>query len=307
MLLKIGDLAKHSGLTIRTLRHYDHIGLLSPSARSEGRFRLYNQSDVVRLHRIQALKLFGCSLPDIKQFLSEQETPIINILNQQIKILQEQALHAQTLHDRLALLRDQLTRGETTGLNDWLAILGMMTKYEKHLTKQEIDSFLFKKIAGNLDEEWSRLLSAVKTAMKNGVSTESDEAHQLAWQWMRLWREFTGNDAVLAMKLRRIHREERVPLIFKEMTQEVADYLVLSFVNARVAVLANYLTPEELQIVRTRQIAHIIEWPSLIAEIQMQISSGATHEDSTVQMLAKQWDTLFRESYFDLSSTNFPL
>jgi len=43
MSLKIGELAKRAGLTVRALHHYDHIGLLSPSSRSDSGFRLYNR------------------------------------------------------------------------------------------------------------------------------------------------------------------------------------------------------------------------------------------------------------------------
>ncbi|MBI3283816.1 MAG: MerR family DNA-binding transcriptional regulator, partial [Burkholderiales bacterium] len=48
MLLKIGELASRSGLTVRTLHHYDQIGLLKPSARSEADYRLYDRADIAR-------------------------------------------------------------------------------------------------------------------------------------------------------------------------------------------------------------------------------------------------------------------
>ena len=48
MLLKVGELAKRSGLTVRTLHHYDAIGLLTPSARADNGYRLYNREDVAR-------------------------------------------------------------------------------------------------------------------------------------------------------------------------------------------------------------------------------------------------------------------
>ena len=67
--MKIGELAKHAGLTVRTLHHYDSIGLLSPPARSHGGFRAYGKSEIIRLHRIQALKQLGCSLPEIAALL----------------------------------------------------------------------------------------------------------------------------------------------------------------------------------------------------------------------------------------------
>jgi MerR family transcriptional regulator, thiopeptide resistance regulator len=59
MALAIGALAKRAGLTVRTLHHYDAIGLLSPSGRSGGGYRLYAKADVMRLHQILALRQFG--------------------------------------------------------------------------------------------------------------------------------------------------------------------------------------------------------------------------------------------------------
>lgn len=69
MLLKIGELAKRTGLTVRTLHHYDAVKLLCPSARSDAGYRLYNRQDIERLHRIQALRRLGLSLAEIVERL----------------------------------------------------------------------------------------------------------------------------------------------------------------------------------------------------------------------------------------------
>ena len=65
MLLKVGELARRTGLTVRTLHHYDEIGLLNPTGRSDGGYRLYGEADVQRLHSIQALRHLGLALNDI--------------------------------------------------------------------------------------------------------------------------------------------------------------------------------------------------------------------------------------------------
>ena len=64
-MLKVGELAARAGLTVRTLHHYDSIGLLSPSARTDAGYRLYDRDDVARLQQIQALRAFGMALADI--------------------------------------------------------------------------------------------------------------------------------------------------------------------------------------------------------------------------------------------------
>jgi DNA-binding transcriptional MerR regulator len=64
-MLKVGELAARAGLTVRALHHYDSIGLLTPSARSDAGYRLYGRDDVARLHQIQTLRAFGMALANI--------------------------------------------------------------------------------------------------------------------------------------------------------------------------------------------------------------------------------------------------
>jgi methyltransferase (TIGR00027 family) len=297
MLLKIGELAKRAGLTVRTLHHYDHIGLLTPSARSDSGFRLYNQADVVRLHRILALKQFGCSLADIGAFLAEPGASVIEIITQQMSVLDGQVQRAQTLRDRLFRLSEQIAKGEDTGLTDWLTILELMTMYEKHLSKEELETLRSNKAAGNLDDEWRQLVRLVQDAMDRGISPESEEAQGLAWRWIRLLRDTTGNDPGLAIKLHLIHRQEQKAQLIKGITPEMIEYITHSFANARAAIFAKYLSPGELEIVRGRQAEHASEWPPLIAELRRQIDQAAVPGDPAVQALARQWESLFRAAY----------
>ncbi len=66
----IGDAAKRTQLSIRTIRHYDEIGLVVPSGRSEGGFRLYTQADVDRLLLIRRMKPLGFTLDEMAELLS---------------------------------------------------------------------------------------------------------------------------------------------------------------------------------------------------------------------------------------------
>src|SRR5205809_357472 len=66
---QVGELARATGLTVRTLHHYDGIGLLVPSARNHAGHRRYTDSDVRRLHQIVALRGFGLGLAEIREVL----------------------------------------------------------------------------------------------------------------------------------------------------------------------------------------------------------------------------------------------
>jgi len=65
----IGAVATRTGLSLRTLRHYDEVGLVRPSARSEGGFRLYTEDDVSRLLLVRRMKPPGCTLEEMAELL----------------------------------------------------------------------------------------------------------------------------------------------------------------------------------------------------------------------------------------------
>ena len=67
--MQIGELAERSELSLRTLRHYDEIGLLKPLARSEGGYRLYTEGDLARLLLIRRMKPLGYSLEQMAELL----------------------------------------------------------------------------------------------------------------------------------------------------------------------------------------------------------------------------------------------
>src|SRR5690242_21744766 len=67
---KIGELARATGLTVRTLHHYDEIGLLVPSERTQAGYRLYGEQDGRRLYEIRALRDLGIPLVEIPAALA---------------------------------------------------------------------------------------------------------------------------------------------------------------------------------------------------------------------------------------------
>lgn len=97
---KIGELARATGLTVRTLHHYDRLGLLSPQSRTEGGHRCYTGSDVQRLHHIVALRSLGITLEDIAAILDGEPDPI-GLLRRQLDLVEERIGKAFELRARL--------------------------------------------------------------------------------------------------------------------------------------------------------------------------------------------------------------
>lgn len=72
--LQIGEVAARTELSIKTIRHYDEVGLVVPSARSAGGFRLYTADDVNRLLAIRRMKPSGFTLDEMRELLDALDT-----------------------------------------------------------------------------------------------------------------------------------------------------------------------------------------------------------------------------------------
>jgi len=87
----IEQVATRTGLTKRTLRYYEEVGLLPPTGRTEGNYRLYSEDDVQHLERIKKLRdLLGFSLADIREILDAEDE------RGQIKVAYRQETEAAT-------------------------------------------------------------------------------------------------------------------------------------------------------------------------------------------------------------------
>lgn len=67
--MQIGEVAERTGLSLRTIRHYEEVGLVVPSARTPGGFRLYTRPDVARLDLVKRMKPLGFQLEEMRELL----------------------------------------------------------------------------------------------------------------------------------------------------------------------------------------------------------------------------------------------
>jgi len=109
--LKIGELARLAGCTVKAVRFYEAEGLLPPPARSRSGYRLYADRDLRRLQFIQRAKLIGLPLAKVKELvhhLSEEECACPTLRPQLEQLLREQLKEIGAKLDQLALLREEL-------------------------------------------------------------------------------------------------------------------------------------------------------------------------------------------------------
>ena len=116
MLIQVGELAKRAGITVRTLHHYESLGLLLPSGRTAAGYRLYNAHDVQRLHTIQALTQMGLSLSDVRDTLENQSVSLNDIIGRQLTMLDEKLSRIALLRERLVTLQSELQSGQVPDL-----------------------------------------------------------------------------------------------------------------------------------------------------------------------------------------------
>ncbi|QNL42492.1 MerR family transcriptional regulator [Streptococcus sp. NSJ-72] len=95
-MYQIKEAAQLSGISVKTLYHYDKIGLLIPQKSANG-YRIYSESDLERLQIILFYKYLGFSLKEIAELLSQQEQELLPHLNKQLQYLQQERKHLDTL------------------------------------------------------------------------------------------------------------------------------------------------------------------------------------------------------------------
>src|SRR5258706_3184128 len=92
-LYRTGQFAKLASVSLRTLRFYDKVGLLSPSGYTESGYRLYTDEDLGMLQQILALKYLGLSLDEIRQCLNRKTGRLKDTLSRQKLLMAEKRRH----------------------------------------------------------------------------------------------------------------------------------------------------------------------------------------------------------------------
>lgn len=294
MRLKVGELAKRSGLTVRTLHHYDAIGLLTPSARADNGYRLYDRDDIARLHRIQAMRRFGLSLTEIGAYLAEPDTPLASVVERQIAMLDQQIDQASRLRERLSHLRDMLLEGKEPELADWLITLELMTMYDKYFSEDELARLPMYRNAQTPNPEWMALVGQMRASMESGAPAESARARELAKRWMSLLVRDTNGDPRLLAKLNIMHDNEPAIQTHMGISKALRDYVIAASSESKMLIFDKYLSPSESRFMRANYGKRSMEWPQLMADVRDAIEAGATPDSARGAELARRWLDLFK-------------
>src|SRR3954447_624716 len=135
----VGALAEASGLTVRTLHHWDEIGLLRPFARSGAGHRRYSDADVRRLYRIVALRGLGLSLDDVRAALDEEGPDLRAAVSAHLARVDEQLAHARDLQRRLRGILDAFDHHGEPSTELIIEAIERMTMSEQYYTPEQLE------------------------------------------------------------------------------------------------------------------------------------------------------------------------
>jgi DNA-binding transcriptional MerR regulator len=135
----VGELAAATGLTVRTLHHYDEIGLATPSLRSHAGHRRYTHSDVRRLHRVTALRGFGFPLTEIARLLDGPQLDVRELVLGQLDQVDDRLARGEKLRARLTAVLVLLDDADLPSASTLVRLLEEMTAVEHAYTPEELE------------------------------------------------------------------------------------------------------------------------------------------------------------------------
>jgi DNA-binding transcriptional MerR regulator len=188
--LKVGELARRTGLTVRTLHHYDEIGLLRPSLHTDSGHRLYTAGDVARLQQVLSLRQLGFSLEEIRECLQRTTFSPLEVIDRHRARLREQIALQQQLAARLEVIAEQLRTAGEVSAEEFLQTIEVMTMMEKLYTTEQMKQFqeVAKQVGPDeiraIEEAWTGLLAEVRA--NHGLDPACTAAQSLARRWDEL-------------------------------------------------------------------------------------------------------------------------
>ncbi len=124
--MQIGEVAEQTGLSLRTIRYYEEVGLVTPSARTSGGFRLYSETDVARLRLVRRMKPLEFSLEEMRRVLGVLDALEVDGSDGRDELVDQLVGYRQAAEARVAALREQLEVAE-----------GFATDLRREITRQK--------------------------------------------------------------------------------------------------------------------------------------------------------------------------
>jgi DNA-binding transcriptional MerR regulator len=212
--IRVGTLARRTGLTVRTLHHYEAVGLLPRPRRTAAGHRLYGPEQIRRLYQVLALRNLGLSLGDVRRCLQGGGISLEAVLRNHLERVGEQMGRLRDLSSRLERMLDLLTEGGAIETPQLLDAMERMTMIEEYYTPEQLEELkargetLGPEAIKEAEAEWPRLIARMREKMDQGDDPASPEVQSLANRWRELVNAFTGGNPEIAASLRQMFSSE---------------------------------------------------------------------------------------------------
>lgn len=219
-MYRVSEFAEKAGITVRTLHHYDRLGLLKPSGRTEAGYRLYGERDFARLQQIVTLKFIGMPLRQIKDLLDQDDLDLKSALRIQRRLLLEKRLQVEAAIRAIEEAESSLKSGVAPDLAALKKIIEVMERQNSmEWTKKYYSEEAQAKIAerartwtpelqAKVEQDWKALFADIEAAMASNVDPASAKAKALAQRWTELLRGFTGGDLGVQQGLNKLYADK---------------------------------------------------------------------------------------------------
>jgi DNA-binding transcriptional MerR regulator len=238
-MYRVSDFAERAGVTVRTLHHYDRLGLLKPSGRTEAGYRLYGERDFARLQQIVTLKFIGLTLKQIKDLLDRGDLDLKSTLSLQRRLLLEKRLQVEAAIQAIEEAERSLQSGPAPDLATLKKIIGVMERqnnmeWAKKYYTEEAQARVAERartwtpeLQAKVEQDWKTLIGEVEAAIAAKVDPSDAKAQSLARRWSDLLRGFTGGDAGIQQGLNNLYADQgNWPASFtKPFCDEVWQYI----------------------------------------------------------------------------------
>ena len=210
----VGALAKASGLTVRTLHHWDEVGLLRPAERSGAGHRRYAAGDVRRLYRIMALRGLGLSLEQIGEALDREGPDLRAAGAAHLERGEAELDHIRDLRRRLRSILDAFDRMGEPSTDQFIDAIEGMTMVERYYTPEQLEQLdarareLVPEGMAKAQQDWADLIAEFDAERRAGTDPADPKLQPLVDRWNALIEAFTGGDPGIRASLQRMYDEQ---------------------------------------------------------------------------------------------------
>ena len=229
---RIGEVAAATGVTVRTLRHYDGLGLLTPSERTDAGYRLYADADVERLYRILALRQMGFRLDDVAAALAGEADDPRPAVKRHLAQVEQQVRLAEQLRGRLTRILELLDRADEPSSDLFFEAIEVMTTMERYYTPEQLQQLEERRQAfgpeaiERVQQEWADLYAELERLRVAGTDPAAPAVQALVTRSSELVEMFTGGDPGIRASLQRLYDEQGAERASRGMmSAELAEYL----------------------------------------------------------------------------------